>query len=112
MYWKPKQQALKNARDGKIVNPVTGKPNIAGRCSSCGNLFLEKKLKVDHIDPVVPVVGFDKNLFLNINWTEYIERMFVEVDGYQVLCKECHDLKTKSEKDERKRNNSSKKVSR
>ena len=47
---------------------------------------------VDHIDPVVdPKVGF-------VDWTTYIERMFVEEDGLQILCKECHDKKTRFEK--------------
>ncbi len=106
MYWKPKGVALKESRDGKMIHPETGRERIVCKCSHCGKRDFENKMKVDHIDPVVPVDGFNDNLFLNINWSEYIERMFVEVDGYQVLCKECHDLKTKKETDERKRSNS------
>lgn len=48
---------------------------------------------VDHIEPVVdPAVG-------KTTWDEYIDRMFVEVDSYQVLCWECHTAKTKEERD-------------
>lgn len=51
---------------------------------------------VDHIEPVVnPETGF-------VSWDEYIERLFVEEDGLQVLCKECHDKKTKEEKERRR----------
>lgn len=47
---------------------------------------------VDHIEPVVdPAVGFT-------TWDEYIERMFVEVDGLQLLCKKCHTIKTNEER--------------
>lgn len=47
----------------------------------------------DHVVPVVdPAVGFDGN------WTEYIERMFVEAEGFQILCKQCHTVKTAEER--------------
>lgn len=53
---------------------------------------------VDHIEPVIdPVKGF-------VSWDELISRMFVEADGLQVLCKECHDLKTAEERSIRKDN--------
>ncbi len=48
---------------------------------------------VDHIDPVIsPHVGF-------VSWDVVIARMFCEVDNLQVLCKDCHDHKTKDEKE-------------
>jgi len=48
---------------------------------------------VDHIDPIVdPAVGF-------ASFDEWIDRCFVEVEGYQVLCKPCHTLKTNVEKE-------------
>jgi len=53
------------------------------------------ELAVDHIDPVVPVTGFT-------TWDEVIERMFVEKDGLQVLCKACHKAKCDEEKQQRK----------
>jgi hypothetical protein len=53
---------------------------------------------VDHIDPVVSVEhGFE-------GWNVYIERMFCEADGYQVLCKTCHSIKTANERKARKEN--------
>lgn len=49
-------------------------------------------IHVDHISPVVePVAGF-------VSWDEYVKRMFVEEEGLQILCKSCHDLKTKDER--------------
>jgi len=63
-----------------------------------------KKVKdavVDHINPVVdPHIGFT-------TWDEYIARMFCEVDGFQVICHDCHEVKCAEEKaisTKRKRN--------
>ena len=54
-------------------------------------------IQVDHIDPVVdPAKGFE-------NWHTYIERMFCEADGLQVLCRECHQKKTDDEKKRKKK---------
>lgn len=52
---------------------------------------------IDHIDSVVPTTGFT-------DWNDVIERMFVEADKLQVLCKDCHDLKTQQEREQRKAN--------
>jgi 5-methylcytosine-specific restriction endonuclease McrA len=50
---------------------------------------------VDHIKPIIdPKTGF-------INWDTVISRMFCEVDNLQVLCHECHSLKTQQEKQQR-----------
>ena len=52
---------------------------------------------VDHIDPVVkPEVGF-------VDWNTYIDRMFLEASGYQVLCYKCHAEKTAAERKRRKK---------
>ncbi len=51
-----------------------------------------KNVFVDHIDPVVdPLVGF-------VSFDEYIKRMFVEREGLQVLCSDCHTIKTNNER--------------
>lgn len=50
-----------------------------------------KNVIVDHTDPVIdPKVGFT-------TWDSFIEGLFVEIDKLQVICKECHDIKTKEE---------------
>ncbi len=51
----------------------------------------KKNVFVDHIKPIVdPSVGFT-------TWDSFIENMFCEEDGLQLLCKSCHDEKTKLE---------------
>lgn len=54
-------------------------------------------IHVDHISPVVdPATGF-------MSWDVYVERMFLEEEGLQVLCKKCHDAKTADERKLRKK---------
>jgi hypothetical protein len=65
---------------------------IAGQCAICHNAFIEKTLKLDHIDPCVdPDVGW-------VSYEHFANRLFCTVDGYQSLCKPCHDQKTKEER--------------
>lgn len=67
------------------------------RCNKCRKLTFE--IQIDHIEPVVPLTGFDGN------WTEYINRMFCDAStGLQGLCKTCHDKITKVQNKIRKQN--------
>ncbi|HET8689281.1 MAG TPA: hypothetical protein VFM18_21935 [Methanosarcina sp.] len=62
-------------------------------CNECGGEFPAKDVQVDHIHPVIdPYIGF-------ITWDEVIRRMFCEKDGFQILCKGCHTIKTNKEKE-------------
>lgn len=61
------------------------------RCASCKEIHQRKDTAVDHIIPVIdPAVGF-------VDWNTYLERMFCGPEGFQVLCKTCHDNKTQDE---------------
>jgi len=93
--WAPKSDVKKEGKVSRGIYecasckqhvPVTV-PTITkeGKRKRVNNVF------VDHIEPIVdPAVGFT-------TWDEYIERMFCEKDNLQLLCKECHDIKSKEE---------------
>lgn len=94
MRWPVKNQVKKAARvsRGKYL------------CASCksvvdASIKIDGKRKdnavVDHINPVVPVSGFD-------SWDACIERLYCEADNLQVLCRACHDSKTAEERKMRK----------
>jgi hypothetical protein len=52
----------------------------------------ENNTFIDHIEPVIdPVSGFE-------GWDMVIRRMFVEKEGMQLLCKDCHQKKTGNER--------------
>lgn len=64
-------------------------------CNYCKKVFPRKQVKVDHIIPVVGLQGF-------VSWDEYIDRMYPEPEGFQVLCEFDHNIKTKLENQARK----------
>lgn len=86
--WSERSKAIKMARVER------------GRysCAMCGNRELKNgEFVMDHTNPVIPYEGWD-----GVNWTQYIERMFVKAEHFQALCKPCHELKTDTETQIRK----------
>jgi 5-methylcytosine-specific restriction endonuclease McrA len=71
------------------------------QCNQCKNWFPDKSINVDHIVPV-------GNLNCSDDLSGFVDRLFVEIDGLQVLCSECHNTKTKEEKDGRRQEGSKK----
>lgn len=103
--WGPKAEALRRARvkRGEYVCALCNKHMGATtwRTYKSGKRKGQpKKVKdaiVDHLQPVVdPDTGF-------VDWNTYIERMFCEVDGFQVICHDCHERKCAEERELRKK---------
>ena len=77
------------------------------KCAMCQGSFKKDEVDIDHSLPVVNISnGFT-------NWDDYIKGMFPDADGFQILCKSCHDVKTDLEntmrqsiKDAKKQENS------
>ena len=87
-YWKPIQQTKVNAR-----RPYKGenkRQKWQYECAACGEWFKDKDVQVDHIHPVGSLRCLD-------DLAGFVERLTVE-DGYQVLCKPCHNEKTQRER--------------
>lgn len=60
-------------------------------CSSCKGAFGPKDINLDHVQPVIDVErGFT-------DWNDFINRLFVKTEGFQVLCETCHTNKTNVE---------------
>lgn len=94
--WPVKYKVLKAALVGRKVNKATGKLALHYRCADCADVFPAKDVAVDHIEPVVATQqGF-------VSWDVFIERLFCEADGLQILCKQCHSTKTATERQQRK----------
>lgn len=101
--WPPKYKVLNEAKCGKMVNVRSGRLAEHYRCSNCGEPFPSTMVAVDHVEPVVSTSGFT-------SWDSVISRLFCGVEGLQVLCKECHKVKTKQENEERKAHNNNNKA--
>ncbi len=81
--WPGRYNALKQSKKGRNQYVcVMCPPDV---------LHGRKDVQLDHIVPVVdPVSGFT-------TWDDFINRLFVPESGFQVLCKACHDIKTRAE---------------
>lgn len=87
--WPPKYQVLKEAR-----RPYEGEDKRTKweyKCNGCQDYFKSKEVSVDHIIPA-------GSLRCPEEISGFVDRLFVGVDGLQVLCKECHHTKTQKER--------------
>lgn len=91
-WWKPVSDCKQ-----KVKRPYKG-PNkrqkFEYQCNYCKNWFPDKEVNVDHITPAGTLTCAN-------DLPGFVERLFVEVDGLQVLCTTCHNKKTKQEKNAR-----------
>lgn len=60
--------------------------------------IIKGKTAADHIKPVIPTEGFGN---LEWDWNIVINNMFVPADGWQILCNDCHIVKTAEENRQR-----------
>jgi 5-methylcytosine-specific restriction endonuclease McrA len=65
------------------------------QCAMCHESFHQSKVHVDHIEPVVPVNN--PLAYMDIDWNQYIPRLFCEPEQLQILCTTCHECKTFAE---------------
>jgi 5-methylcytosine-specific restriction endonuclease McrA len=61
------------------------------KCAECAQLFDSKSVAVDHKIPA-------GQLACKEDVAGFVERLFCDASGLQVLCHDCHDLKTHMEK--------------
>lgn len=92
--WPPKADAMKAAR-----RAYQGTDNARQKweywCAACEQWKMGKDVRVDHIEPC-------GSLKCAEDLPGFVTRMFCEEDGFQVVCKSCHDRKTARERDEKK----------
>lgn len=81
-----KQAGRRRSLDGKRTEYL---------CNHCGNTFRDKDIQVDHIKPAGSLKSYE-------DLPAFVENLFCEIDGLQLLCKPCHQVKTNAEKEERK----------
>lgn len=101
----PHYRAENAVKEEYFITSKTGKKmrRVRFTCVECGLKFSKKLIRRDHIIPVVdPDVGFPVLDNGEDNWNVYISRMFVKEGDIQMMCKGCHDAKSKSENKDRK----------
>lgn len=60
-------------------------------CKSCTKRYKSTEVQVDHIEPAGSLKEY-------ADLPGFVSRLFCEANNLQVLCKECHDRKTKEER--------------
>lgn len=73
------------------IAKVAGGTKELYTCAQCDQMYPRKQVHIDHKVPVIsPIDGFQ-------GWDLYVEKLFVQFDDLQVLCKDCHQQKTQKE---------------
>lgn len=96
-WWKPIMFCKQAAK--KIYKGPNKRQKFEYQCNECRQWFPEKHINVDHIVPA-------GSLNCAADLPGFVERLFCEMDGLQVLCSACHDIKTKNEKHGKSRSRS------
>lgn len=92
MKWSPISECLGLARTRRGFYKCAGCQKEVPASKKEG-MKRTKNVHADHIKPIIdPAVGW-------VSWDDTIERMFCELDNLQVLCSDCHTVKTNEEKE-------------
>ena len=87
--WAPVYETLAAARRPS-KNKTNARLKWEYKCAKCKKWYAQKDVSVDHIIPAGRLNDYD-------DLPAFVKRLFCETDGLQVLCKKCHDKKTKQE---------------
>lgn len=87
--WPPKWEVLKEARRASKSKDKRLKWEY--QCNECKKWHKQKDVSVDHI---IPAGSLNKPEDI----AGFVERLFVGVDGLQLLCSKCHNIKTQKER--------------
>lgn len=88
-WWKPVAQAKMLAR--RAYKGPNKRQKWEYKCAECLQYFKATDINVDHINPAGTLKCYN-------DLPGFVERLFCEVDGLQVMCTKCHDKKTTKER--------------
>ena len=88
-WWKPIAQCKAKAK--RTYKGPLKRQKFEYQCNDCKGWFPDKVINVDHIIPAGSLRCAD-------DLPGFVERLFIEVEGLQVLCSKCHNIKTQKEK--------------
>lgn len=90
MRYPPKWEVLRKAQ--RPAKDCSAKTKWQYLCTACLEWHLAKDVTVDHIEPCGSLRSY-------ADLAGFVERMFCPAAGLQVLCKSCHTLKTKLDRE-------------
>lgn len=87
--WPPRSEVLKHAR--RKYNGPDKRRKWEYQCSECERWLKQKEVQVDHRLPCGKLNRWE-------DVERFMRRLFCEIDGLQVICKQCHERKTRGER--------------
>lgn len=88
LYWRTGEDYLNTLRR---VNKGEGRHKFEYPCEYCGKWFDRKQIELDHKVPCGSLRSIE-------DLPIFFSRLFVEIDGWQSLCKQCHATRTKEQR--------------
>ncbi len=85
--WAPRTQAMNKAR--RVSQLADKRTKWEYKCNHCAEWYKQKEIQIDHI---IPKGRYSKETFFI-----WLDRLFCDVSGFQVLCTPCHKKKSASE---------------
>jgi 5-methylcytosine-specific restriction endonuclease McrA len=92
-WWKPVSECKQKVK--RAYKGTNKRQKFEYQCNHCKNWYAEKNINVDHIIPAGTLTCAN-------DLPGFVERLFCEVDNMQCLCTECHNIKTKNERKNKK----------
>lgn len=96
-----KFQYLRDNRRTRKKTNASKRTTYEYRCEACKKWKDGKDVQVDHIQPAGSLNEYG-------DLPGFVERLFCEADNLQVLCKGCHGIKTKEERDVKRKQTATK----
>jgi len=93
-WWKPVAEAKKRAR--RRYKGPNKRRKWEYVCANCKQAFKSDEIVVDHIVQAGSLRCYD-------DLPGFVERLFCEADGLQVMCEPCHHEKTQRERKQKKK---------
>jgi len=88
----------KNFKNSLAVKDEKGKRGgKIGECNVCKDHLPMYKLQIDHVSPIIPIMVPGKYMAFVLLYN----RTFCEKSNLQLICKDCHDKKSKGEMSQR-----------
>jgi len=88
--WKPRSEAIRLASRKLKAD----KRKVEVKCALCKKWWGRREIHADHVTPVGSLMSYQ-------DLPGFVERLFCEVEGYRVLCKECHKSVTNEQRREK-----------
>ncbi len=89
-WWKPISEC--KAANKRKYTGINKRQKFEYQCFECKNWFAEKQIAVDHIIPAGSLNNAN-------DLPGFVNRLFCEIDNLQILCDDCHLVKTAKDKE-------------